>query len=82
MKAEGGHADGRGVAVEHQGTNVHPWVASAQPEMVRGIPATCAGRLAVAAVPTMANDATRKEAARMENDEVGLLVALARGAGA
>ena len=30
----------------------------------------------------MANDATRKDVAWMENDEVGLLVALARGVGA
>jgi len=78
FKAEGGHAVGREVAVEHQGTGVHPWVAMAWPEVVHGISAMCAGRPAVAAVPTMVNDAARKEAAWMENDEVGLLVVLVR----
>ena len=33
-------------------------------------------------MPAMANDGAGKEAARMEKDEVGLLVVLARGAGA
>ena len=36
VKAEGGHAGGQGVAVEHQGTSAHPWVASARPKTVLG----------------------------------------------
>ena len=68
--------------MEHQGTGMHPWVSLARPKVVHGISSKYAGRPAVAIVPTMANDAAGKEAAWMENDEVGLLVALARGAGA
>ena len=69
-----------GVVVEHPRTGAHPWVASTRSKTVRGILTTCTGRPAVVAVPAMANDAAGKEAARMENDEVGLLVALGRGA--
>ena len=36
VKAEGGHAGGRGVVVEHQGTSMHPWVALARPEIALG----------------------------------------------
>ena len=61
---------------------LHPHLILAPPETVCCILAMCAGRLAAAAVPAMANDAAGKEAARMENDEVGLLVVLPRGAGA
>ena len=40
VKAEGGHADSQGVAMEHQGTGAHPWLASAQSEMALGGAAT------------------------------------------
>jgi hypothetical protein len=32
---EGGHAGGRGVAVEHQGSRAHPGDSSAQPQAAR-----------------------------------------------
>ena len=53
---------------------LHPHLILAQPETVCCISATCAGRPAAAAMPAMANNAAGKEAAWMENDEVGLLV--------
>jgi hypothetical protein len=43
---EGGHAGGRGVAVEHQGSRAHPGDSSARPEAARVGSATCAGGLA------------------------------------
>jgi hypothetical protein len=60
----------------------HLCLILARPETVRGVPATCTGGPAAAAMPATANDGAGKEAAQMENDEVELLVVLARGAGA
>jgi len=36
-------ADGAGVAVEQQGTSMHPWDSSAQPEVAHGLLAVEAG---------------------------------------
>ena len=74
--------DGGEEAPRLGGRRLHPRLILAQPETVHGVPTMCAGRPAAAAMPAMANDAAGKEAAWMENDEVGLLVVLPRGAGA
>ena len=54
LKAEGGHAVGRGVAMEHQGTGAHSWVALDQPETALGGTA-CACAMRRGGAPAMAN---------------------------